>query len=150
MQGLPEGDHVTDEPIRQSHAHPSDDRGRSSRGMLGLIGIMLVIVIVVLMLLMLQSCDTAANRDAGSGGAKQIVPVTGLSADPSLVSAWVTPDGDISDVLKVAGLEDASITDMGGGRYVISVPLGTEDTVVRILAGVKGVYDAGRVYDLSK
>jgi len=141
---------VADEPIRQTNAHMNDDRVRSGRGMLGLVGVMLVIVIVVLMLLMLQSCDTTENRDAGSGGTKQIVPVTGLSANPGLVSAWVATDGNVSDVLKVAGLEDASITDMGGGRFVISVPLGTEDTVVRILAGVKGVYDAGRVYDLNK
>jgi len=141
---------VADEPIRQLHARTSDDGTLSGRGMLGLVGIMLVIVIVVLMLLMVRSCDTGADRNTGSGGAKQIVPVTGLSANPGLVSAWVATDGNVSDVLKVAGLEDASITDMGGGRFVISVPLGTEDTVVRILAGVKGVYDAGRVYDLNK
>jgi hypothetical protein len=132
------------------HAHADPDRARSNRGMLGLVGTILVIVIVALMLLMIRGCDTGAGRDSGTNGGKEIVPVAGLSADPGVVSAWVANGSDISSVLRVAGLENATITDMGGGRFVITVPVGTEDTVVRILAEADGVYDAGRVYDLNK
>jgi hypothetical protein len=136
--------------MRKPHAQTDSDRARSNRGMLGLVGIILVIVIVVLMLLMFRGCDTGSRRDTGSGGGKEIVPVAGLVAAPGVVSAWVAQGTDISSALRVAGLEDSTVTDMGGGRYVISVPTGTEDTVIRILAEVEGVHDAGRVYDLGK
>jgi hypothetical protein len=118
--------------------------------MVGLVGVIVLIVVAILVLLMLRGCDTGANRDAGATGNKEIVPVAGLKADPGVVSAWVAQGTDISVVLRVAGLENSNITDMGGGRYVISVPAGTEDTVVRILAETKGVYDAGRVYGQPK
>ena len=35
---------------------------------------------------------------------------------------------------------------MGGGRFVVEVPPGTEVEAVRRLRDVDGVYDAGRVY----
>jgi hypothetical protein len=138
--------YLTDEPVGQSHARTGNDRARSNRGMLGLVGVIIVIVVVALMLLLFRGCDTSAGRAGGTSGNKEIVPVNGLTADPGVVSAWVAPGSDINSVLRVAGLEDSTITDMGGGRYVISVPPGTEDTVVRILVELKGVYDAGRVY----
>jgi ABC-type cobalt transport system substrate-binding protein len=118
--------------------------------MLGLVGVVIVIVVVVLILLLFRGFGTAAKSGAGATGGKKIVPVEGLTADPGIVSAWVAPGGDVSSILRVAGLESSTITDLGGGRYVISVPAGTEDTVVRILAEVDGVYDAGRVYSSNK
>ena len=132
------------------HAHSDPDRAQSNRGMLGLIGVVIVIVIVVLILLLFRGFGAGADTGAGGTGGKKIVPVEGLTADPGIVSAWVKPGGDISAILRVAGLENSSITDLGGGRYVISVPPGSEDTVVRILADVNGVYDAGRVYGENK
>ena len=141
---------LSDEPVRKPHAQTDPDRARSNRGMLGLVGVILVIVIVALILLMFRGCDLGVGRDTGSSGAREIVPVEGLSADPGIVSAWVAPGHNVSAILRVAGLENSTITDMGGGRYVISVPDGTEETVVRILAEVEGVYDAGRVYGLNK
>ena len=141
---------MADEPIREPRAQTDPDSARSNRATLGLVGIILVIVIVFLILLMFRGCDTGTNSGGSSGGGKEIVPVAGLSADPGVVSAWVAQGGDLSAVLRVAGLENSNITDMGGGRYVISVPVGTEDSVVRILAGIQGVYDAGRVYGLKK
>jgi hypothetical protein len=113
--------------------------------MLGLAGVILVII-VVLALLGLRGCDTGNSSGATTTGKKTIVPVEGLSADPGVVSAWVAQGTDIAVILRVKGLENSAITDMGGGRYVISVPAGTEDTVVRLLADAEGVYDAGRVY----
>jgi len=141
---------LADEPVREPQAHTDPDRARSNRGMLGLVGVVLVIVVVALMLLMIRGCDNGAIGGSGSNGKKEIVPVTGLPAAPGIVSAWVAPDSDISSVARIAGLESSAITDMGGGRYTITVPEGTEDTVVRILVGAKGVYDAGRVYNLPK
>lgn len=149
-EGAQRGTTVADEPIRKPHAQIDSDRARTNRGMLGLVGIILVIVLVVLMLLMIRGCDIGASRDTGAAGGKEIVPVEGLIADPGVVSVWVAEGTDISVVLRVGGLENSSITDMGGGRFVITVPPGTEDTVVRILAEVKGVYDAGLVYSLKR
>ena len=146
MGGRLKGELLADEPIRQSNVHAEDDRARSNRGMLGLVGVILVIVVVALMLLLFRGCDTSASGGAGASGGKEIVPVAGLTPQAGVVSAWVAADGDISSVLRIAGLEDSTITDMGGGRYVVTVPMGTEESVVRILSGLNGVYDAGRVY----
>jgi hypothetical protein len=119
--------------------------------MLGLIGVALVVVIVVLMLLLFRGFGAGtAGNGAGTTGGKKIVPVEGLTANPGVVSAWVRQGADLTAMLRVAGLENSNITDLGGGRYVISVPAGTEDTVVRILAEIDGVYDAGRVYSSNK
>jgi len=118
--------------------------------MLGLVGVILVMVIVLLALLMFRGCDLGAGRDNTDSSGKEIVPVGKLKPDAGLVSAWVQQGTNVSGVLKVAGLENSTITDMGGGRYVISVPAGTEDAVVRILSQTKGVYDAGLVYDYGK
>jgi hypothetical protein len=140
------GNHLADEPMRKPRVHSDPTHARSSRGMLGLIGVIIVVVAVILMLLLFRGFGTGAKSGAGATGGKKIVPVEGLTANPGFVSAWVTPDGNVSEVLRVAGLENSNITDLGGGRYVISVPVGTEETVVRILAEIDGVYDAGRVY----
>ena len=140
------GNHLSDQPITNPHVQPDSDSANSSRGMLGLLGVLVVVVVVVLMLLLFRGFGADTGNGAGASGGKRIVPVVGLTANPGFVSAWVEPGGNVSAVLKVAGLENSNITDMGGGRYVISVPVGTEDTVVRILAEIDGVYDAGRVY----
>jgi len=136
--------------MRKPHAQTDPDRARSSRGMLGLVGIILVIVIVALALLMLRGCEFGSNRDTGSSGSKEIVPVGGLPTSSGTVAAWVTEGTDISGLLRIAGLENSTVTNMGDGKYVISVPPGSEDTVVRILTETKGVYGAGRVYDYKK
>jgi hypothetical protein len=137
---------MADEPVSDPRVQDDPERTRRTRGMLGLIGIVIVLVILALVLLMVRGCASSATRMDGESGIKEIVSVKGLNADPGQVSAWVKPGSDIFSILRIAGLEDAKITDMGGGRFVISVPAGTEDTVVRILAETDGVYDAGRVY----
>jgi hypothetical protein len=114
--------------------------------MLGLFGVVIVVVVLVLMLLLYRGFGPSARSGAGATGGKKIVPVEGLTANPGFVSAWVSPGGNVSEILRVAGLENSNIIDLGRGQYVISVPDGTEDTVVRILAEIEGVYDAGRVY----
>jgi hypothetical protein len=135
--------------MREPHAHTDSSRTRGNRGLLGLAGA-IVLIVVVLLALSLRGCDTGATTTKTSNGNRTIVPVEGLTADSGVVSAWVQEGGNLSSVLKVAGLENSNITDMGGGRYVISVPVGTEDTVVRILAETDGVYAAGRVYSETK
>jgi hypothetical protein len=136
--------------MTKTHVQTGLGRARSNRGMLGLVGVIIVVVVIVVMLLLFRGFGTGAGAGASTSGGKKIVPVEGLTADPGIVSAWVAPGANISSILRVAGLENASITDLGGGRYVISVPEGTEDNVVRILAEVDGVYDAGRVYGASQ
>ena len=132
--------------MTEQRVQTDPDRARSNRGMLGLIGVVIVVVLVILMLLLFRGFGTSAGSNTGSSGGNKIVPVEGLTANPGFVSAWVAPEGNVTEVLRIAGLENSNITDLGGGRYVISVPNGTEDTVVRILAEIDGVYDAGRVY----
>jgi hypothetical protein len=118
--------------------------------MLGLVGVILVVIVVILMLLIFRSCGTESGSGTTGSNGKEIVPVGGLEPDPGVVSAWVQQGTDIAAVLRVAGLENSTITNMGGGRYVISVPAGTEDAVVRILSQTTGVYDAGLVYDATE
>ncbi len=145
------GNHLADEPILKPHAHTAAVRARANREVLSLVGVALAVVAVVLALMLFGGFGSATVRGGGSTNrGKKIVPVEGLNAAPGVVSAWVAQGGDLSAVLRVAGLENSTITDLGGGRYVISVPAGTEDTVVRILADVDGVYDAGRVYSSNK
>lgn len=141
---------MTDEPIVTPHAHTTSTRATTNRGMLELLGIILVLVVVALLLLMSRGLGADEGRSAVTGGGKQIVPIAGLAADSGVISAWVSDDVDISSALRIAGLEDSTITDMGGGRYVISVPVGTEETVVRVLGNIDGVHDAGLVYDLKE
>jgi hypothetical protein len=141
---------VADEPVVTPHIQTDPVRASSNRGMLELLGIILVVVVVALLLLMFHGFDAGKSQNAVSSGGKRIVPVAGLTADPGVVSAWVTDGSDIAAALHVAGLENSKVTDMGGGRYVISVPIGTEETVVRILSDTPSVHDAGLVYDLKE
>lgn len=149
--GMSKGDSlVTDEPIVTPRAQNDSTRVKSSRGMLELLGVILVLVVVALLLLMSRGFKTGESQSTVTGGGKQIVPIAGLTADSGIVSAWVSDDVDITAALRIAGLEDSTITDMGGGRYVISVPVGTEETVVRVLGNIDGVHDAGLVYDIKE
>lgn len=137
---------VADEPITVPHVPTGPSGARSNRGILGLVGVVIVLVVVALILLMFRGCEAEKNTGSTSGGAKEIVPVAGMAPDPGCVSVWVDGGGDIEAILRIAGLEDSTATSMGGGRYVISVPPGTEESVVRLLAGMNGVHDAGLVY----
>jgi len=140
---------VADEPMRTPQVQTRPNREQSDRGMVGPVGAFLVLV-VVLVLLMARGCEPATGHSSLSRDGKEIVPVEGLTAHPGVVSVWVADSGDISATMHVAGLENSTVTDMGGGRYVISVPPGTEDTVVRMLETSRGVHDAGLVYDLKR
>ena len=138
---------MTDEPARYPQAQPGNGGASDNGSLIGLLGVFVVIVIVVLALLMLNNCDALSDK-GGPGGAqgKRIVPVTGLIVAPGQISAWAAEGTDINELLLIAGLRDSTVTSMGGGRYVITVPAGSEDTVIKILANKPGVYDAGRVY----
>lgn len=137
---------MTDEPARFSHAQPDNGRGSNNRSFFGLFGVLAVIVIVVLILLMLNSCEAASGPDSGDSSGRKIMPVNGLVASPGVISVWVAEGRDINTVISISGLQESAVTSMGGGRYVVTVPAGSEETLIKILADNENVYDAGRVY----
>jgi hypothetical protein len=138
---------MADEPVQDPQIQPDDDGAGKRRSLVGLIAAVAVIIILVLVLLMLRGCGSGSKNGGGEDSSvKEIVPVAGLKIVPGQVSVWVAQGGDISTVLTIGGLRDAEITNMGGGRYVITVPTGTEDAVIKSLKGVAGVHDAGRVF----
>ncbi len=134
-----------DEPQLDPSSEEDRDRG-DRRSLWGLLALIAVIVIIVLVFLMLRGCGGNESKGSTDGGGKEIVSVTGLLAVPGSVSVWVAQDTPIDGVLSVAGVADAPVTNMGGGRFVVTVPLGSEDAIVDKLKKVEGVYDSGRVY----
>lgn len=128
-----------------------DTHRDSRRSLFRVVVVMIVIVVIVLVLLMLKSCGGAEkNAAAPAGGAKTIVPVQGLSPEAGSVSVWVEASSNVESVLSAAGVNSSRVTDMGGGRYVVAVPAGTEAAAIKRLAKVSGVADAGLVYDSGK
>ena len=125
------------------------DDSRDRKSLVPLLVIIAVIVIVALMLLLLRSCGASRAASQRDTGVKEIVPVSGLAPADGTVSVWLSRGTDISTVLSKAGLADAQATDMGGGRYVVEVPVGAEDSAVSALKSASGVHDAGRVYEAS-
>jgi hypothetical protein len=74
------------------------------------------------------------------------VAVDGSQPLDGKISVWIAPDARIAQFLSTDGL-DGAVVDMGGGRYVIELPTGSEVENVRKVRDTEGVYDAGRVFD---
>jgi len=123
-----------------------DRRSSDGRGLWNVFAIAAVVIIVILALLMLRGCDTILNSANRASETNQIIPVTGGKPLPGKVSVWVSPGGSIAQILAQTSLANTFV-DMGGGRYVVDVPVGNEVDAVRMLRDTKNVYDAGRVYD---
>jgi len=62
------------------------------------------------------------------------------------VSVWVVEGGDVNEALSLADVRADDVVNMGGGRFVIAVPEGTEAAVVAKLLKTERVVDAGLVY----
>lgn len=135
-----------------TNAHTLDEfdeqdepRGSDGRGMWNVLAIAVVVIIIILALLMLRGCDTILNSANHSSATNQIIPVTGASPIDGKVSIWLAPGASISRVLASDGLT-GTFVNMGAGRYVLDVPVGSEVEAARKLRDDSNVYDAGRVY----
>jgi len=119
---------------------------KNRRSLLGVIIATIVIVLVVLLFLMLRSCDSGESDGATTNGGQSIVAVKGLRPEPGAISVWVMEDTNIDALLLVGGIRATDVVNMGGGRFVVAVPEGSESEAVRRMAKVAGVIDTGRVY----
>jgi len=108
-----------------------------------IVGLILLIIALVLILLLLRDCG---KPDLGEGdGSKKIVDVPGEHPVPGSVSVWIDAETSLAKAFSGIGYSDP--TDLGDGRYVVIVPVGTEEEVVEALREREGVYDAGLVYE---
>jgi hypothetical protein len=123
---------------------PGKDSDR--RSLILVLAVAVTIVVIVLVLLMLRGCDSVLNSANRRSSTKQIVPVTGQPPVDGSVSIWVAAGTDLDRVLSGAGVNRTGVVDMGGGRFVVEVPPGTEVEVLSRLKDNSAVYDAGRVY----
>ena len=95
---------------------------------------------------MVRGCGSILNTANRGSSTNQIVPVPGRSPVDGSISLWVAAGTEVNAALAAASVDHSGIVDMGGGRFVIKVPVGTEVEAARRLRDVEGVYDAGRVY----
>lgn len=104
-----------------------------------------VTVIVILVLAMLGLDNLGAGGAGGSAG-KVIVPAAGHPVESGSVSVWLKPGSNVRTVLQTAGLDSSAVVDMGGDRFVVSLPAGSETSAIARLHKVSSVIDAGNVY----
>jgi len=119
---------------------------RDRRSLVGVIITAIVIVVIILVFLMLRSCDSAKSDGSTTNGGQSIISVDGLKPEPGAISVWVMEGTSIDSLLLVGGIRATDVVNMDGGRYVVAVPVGTENEAMRKLAKVAGVIDTGRVY----
>lgn len=144
------------EPLYTEEVEDSPDEGRDSpveggprqanRRLIVTVLAAAAIFIIVLFLLTLRGCGSLLNLAERRGSTNQIVPVEGSKPVDGSISMWVAAGTDVEAALTRAQVNHLGIVDMGGGRFVVRVPTGAEVVAVRMLRGVEGVYDAGRVY----
>lgn len=120
-----------------------DTEGRNRRAFFALA--VLAAIVIIALLLTLTQCSP--DFSAGTRGEKRIVAVPEAPAKAGVVSVWVSDGASISGVLSRAGVEVAETVDLGGGRWVVSVPAGQERDAVTKLRDTEGVNDAGFVYE---
>lgn len=138
---------MADEPQGSAPDTAEDEADLKRRSYLGVIVAVIVIALAVLIvLLLLRGCGSGEESSAGKNGDKTIVPVTGLSPAKGAVSVWVDEGTSIDTVLTAAEVKSADVVNMGGGRYVIAVPEGTEASAAARLLKIDGVIDTGLVY----
>lgn len=119
---------------------------RGHRVFFGNMAILFAIVVLVLVLQMLRGCDAAKGSTRTKSGNRSITAVDGLSPERGVVSLWLNDGIAARPVLDAAGISTTGIVDMGGGRYVVTVPEGTEVRAIERLAVTNGVVDSGLVY----
>ncbi len=133
-------------PAEDDFAEEPPVEERPKRSLWGLLGIIALVVIVILILLMLRGCG-GADDDVNSDSLKTIEPVIEHEVQAGVVSVWVEDAGNVDAVLEGAGLGGADAVDMEDGRFVVTVPVGSEQQSVEALMSQPGVYDAGFVYE---
>jgi len=133
-------------PEQPAQAAPPAGQGPRRDRAWPAVTVAVALIVIVLILLMLHTCSSSSQQGASSGGPKQIVPVAGLRPLPGAISVWVAQNTTIDTVLSLAGVSSTNVVDMGGGRFVVAVPIGTEAAAVKRLRSVTGVYDAGLVF----
>ena len=124
----------------------AESEPRGHRVFFGNIAILVAIVIIVLVLQMLRGCDTAKGSTRNRDGNRSITSVDGLSPARGVVSLWLNDGLAARPVLDSAGVSAVDIVDMGGGRFVVTVPEGTEVRAIARLAATEDVVDSGLVY----
>lgn len=124
----------------------TDDDGKNRRSLYSVIVATIVIVIIILVLLLLRGCGTTNGSGRTSSGSKTITSVDGLKPEPGAISVWVTEGTNIDSLLRLGDIRSSDVVNMGGGRFVVVVPKGSENVAMRKLAKVAGVIDTGRVY----
>lgn len=127
-------------------AEEGERKDSDRRSLIIVLAIAVVVVIIVLILLMLRGCGSILSSATRRSSTNQIVPVEGHMPEDGSVSVWLAAGTDLQKALSEASVNHLGIVDMGGGRFVIKVPVGSEVDAVRRLRDVEGVYDAGRVY----
>ena len=133
-----------DEEVDAKPESPSKDSDR--RNLILVLAVAIAIVVIVFVLLMLRGCDSVLTSADRRSSTNQIVPVAGQPPVDGAVSIWVAAGTDLELVLSEAGVNRTGVVDMGGGRFILEVPPGTEVEAMRRLRDVSTVYDAGRVY----
>ena len=117
-----------------------------SRRWLITIALFIVVVVIVLVFLMLRGFGSVLNTANRSSSGNQIVPVEDAKPVDGAISVWMAAGSDLQRALSAASVRTKGIVDMGAGKFVVTVPTGTEVEAARLLREVDGVYDAGRVY----
>lgn len=134
------------ESYTEATAEQVEQEQKKRRSLWGLFGIVGLIIIVIIILLLLRNCGGGGTQGSEAGG-RTIEPVENHQPSEGVISVWISDEVDIDAALGTAGVESSGRVDMGEGRFVVDVPAGTEDSAVKALADVRGVYDAGRVYE---
>ncbi|NTU70686.1 MAG: hypothetical protein HGB10_02530 [Coriobacteriia bacterium] len=130
----------------QEVEEPPEEEKKPRRSLLGIIVAIIAIVVIILVLLMLRDCSSMFSGASKRSGAQQIVPVEGKTPLDGSISVWLEAGADVQRALSDARISSSEIIDMGGGRFVVTVPAGSEVDSVERLKKVEGVADSGRVY----
>lgn len=126
-------------------AQPAHDE-QPQRSLWTLASIILLVVVVALALLMLRGC-AAGGGGLDEQGPKTIDSLEGADAVAGVISVWVEESANIDSVLKEAGVAADSTVSLGGGRYLVIVSEGLEESSARAIAEQDRVNDVGRVFE---
>ena len=132
----------------EDEGSPDERRGDNNkrRDRMAIVAAIAVVVFILIVLLMLRGCGSVLNSAESENSGRHIVPVEGRSPVDGSISVWLDPKMDIQRALSAARVAGTEVVDMGEGRFVVIVPMGTEVDATRALRKIDGVYDAGRVY----
>jgi hypothetical protein len=109
---------------------------------------LVLLLLAALAMLALAVWIVAPARDGDSSDfSRRIESLADKKSVPRLVSVWTEPGMDIEFALSRAGIRCENTTLVGDSCYVVCVEAGEEDSAVRSLKRVRGIYDVGLVYE---